>query len=53
MMLGHHLRHHFDWALVIETLARPNIEFARHCIQMLLAHIRQIRPLGVNWRSSR
>ena len=21
MMLGHHLRHHFEWALVIKTLA--------------------------------
>lgn len=46
MMLGHHLRHHFDWALVIKALARPNIEFVRDCVQLLLAYTRQIRTLG-------
>ena len=45
-MLGHHLRHHFDWAFVIKTLARPNIELVRDSVQLLLAHARQIRTLG-------
>jgi hypothetical protein len=46
MVLGHHLRHHFDWALVIKTLARPNIEFVCDCVQLLLGLARQIRTLG-------
>lgn len=46
MMLGHHLCHHFDWALAIKTLARPNIDFVRDCVQLLLTNARQIRPLG-------
>lgn len=51
MMLGHHLCHHFNWALVIKTLARPNIEFVRDCVQLLLTNARQIRPpMGKYWR---
>ncbi|MNZ98929.1 hypothetical protein D3C78_1182350 [compost metagenome] len=46
MMPSHHLRHHLDWALVIKTLARPNIQFIRNGIQLLLAMPRQVGALG-------
>lgn len=46
MMPSHHLRHHLDWALVIKTLARPNIQFIRNGIQLLQAMPRQVGALG-------
>lgn len=44
-MLGHHLYHHFDWALAIKTLARSNIKFVRGCVQLLLTNTQQVYPL--------
>lgn len=44
-MLGHHLCHHFDWALVIKTLSRSNIKFIRGCVQLLLTNTQQVCPL--------
>jgi hypothetical protein len=46
MMPSHHLRHHLDWALVIKTLARPNIQLIRNGIQLLLAMPGQVGTLG-------
>lgn len=42
MMIGHHLRHHFNWALVIKALAGPNVELIGDRVQLFLAYTRQI-----------
>jgi hypothetical protein len=46
MMLCHHLRHHFDWALVIKTLARANIQRVGNGVQLLLTMTGQVCALG-------